>query len=218
MKYNCVVDAWQKHELELRGFVARQLGDPVTAEDLLQDAFLKAIGEGTGFCRLENPRAWLFRGTRNLLVDHYRRQKQTVDLDEEPPAPVAEIAAVDSLAECLPRALQDLDAADREAIELCDLEGMKQAEYARAKGISLAGAKSSRVQRACRRLKQALQACCQIRYDESGSICCYAPSNASHGERSEGKWDQSKVIVLATMSRCASFQCLRSDRGLKASR
>nr|WP_305800354.1 sigma factor-like helix-turn-helix DNA-binding protein [Thiolapillus sp.] len=92
---------------------------------------------------------------------------------EEPPAPVAEIAAVDSLAECLPRALQDLDAADREAIKLCDLECMKQAEYARAKGISLAGAKS-RVQRARRRLKQALQACCQIRYDESGSICCYA--------------------------------------------
>lgn len=174
MKYNCVVFAWQKHEPELRGFVARQLGDQVTTEDLLQDAFLKAIAEGAGFCRLENPRAWLFRVTRNLLVDHYRHQKQTVDLDEEPPAPVTEIAAVDSLAECLPRALQDLDATDREAIEPCDLEGMKQAESARAKGTSLPGAKS-RVQRVRKHLKQALQARCQIRYDESGSICCYAP-------------------------------------------
>ncbi len=174
MNRNCIVDAWQSYEPELRGFVTRQLGDPAAAEDLLQDAFLRAIAEGAGFCRLENPRAWLFRVTRNLLVDHYRRQKQTVDLDEEPPAPVNEIAAVDSLAECLPRALQDLDPADREAIELCDLEGMKQADYARAKGISLPGAKS-RVQRARRRLKQALQARCQIRYDESGTICCYTP-------------------------------------------
>ena len=174
MSCSCVTEGWQRHEAELRGFVTRQLGDPVVAEDLLQDVFLKAIAEGAGFCRLENPRAWLFRVTRNLLVDYYRRLKQTVDLDEEPPATVAEIAAVDSLAECLPRALRDLDEADREAIERCDLEGMKQADYARAKGISLSGAKS-RVQRARQRLKQALQACCQIRYDESGAICCYIP-------------------------------------------
>lgn len=174
MSRNCVIEAWQQYEPELRGFVIRQLGNLATAEDLLQDAFLKAIAEGAGFCQLENPRAWLFRVTRNLLVDHYRRQKQTTGLDEEPPAPVTEIAAIDSLAECLPHALQDLDETDREAIERCDLEGMKQADYARAKGISLPGAKS-RVQRARKRLKQALQARCQIRYDESGSICCYVP-------------------------------------------
>ncbi|RMG33503.1 MAG: sigma-70 family RNA polymerase sigma factor [Gammaproteobacteria bacterium] len=175
---NCVVDAWQAHEPELRGFLTRQLGNPVVAEDLLQDAFLKAIAEGSGFCSLENPRAWLFRVTRNLLVDHYRRQKQTVEVDENLPAAENEIAAVDSLAECLPTALASLEAEDREAIERCDLEGIKQADYARLKGLTLPGAKS-RVQRARQRLKQALHDRCQIRYDESGAICCYTPQPAN---------------------------------------
>ncbi len=174
MKYNCVVDAWQQHEAELRGYLIRQLHDPMLAEDLLQNTFLKAIAEGAGFCTLENPRAWLFRVARNLLVDHHRRQRHTMEVDENLSAPEVEIPAIVSLSECLPHALEALDEADREAITLCDLEGMKQAEYAELKGLTLPGAKS-RVQRARQRLKQALQARCNIRHDESGAICCYVP-------------------------------------------
>lgn len=178
MKFNCVVDAWQKYEPELRGFVTRQVGDPAAAEDLLQDAFLKAIAQGAGFCTLENPRAWLFRVARNLLVDHHRRQHQTVEVDENLSAPEVEIPAIVSLSECLPHALEALNEEDREAITLCDLEGMKQADYAKLKDLTLPGAKS-RVQRARQRLKQALQDRCNIRYDESGTICCYVPQPAN---------------------------------------
>jgi RNA polymerase sigma-70 factor (ECF subfamily) len=50
---------------------------------------------------------------------------------------------------CLPRVLSELSAEDREAITLCDLQGMAQAEFARTTGLSLSAAKS-RVQRARR--------------------------------------------------------------------
>lgn len=172
MKYNCVVDAWQQYEPELRGFLTRQLGDAALAEDTLQNAFVKAIAEGSGFCTLENPRAWLFRVARNLLIDHYRKQRDTVEVDENMGEAEEEIPAIVSLGECLPHAIDLLDDEDREAITRCDLEGMKQADFAKLKGLSLPGAKS-RVQRARKRLKQTLQASCDIRYDEMGSVCCY---------------------------------------------
>jgi len=180
VNFNCVVDAWQKYEPELRGFVTHQVGDPATAEDLLQDAFLKAIAQGAGFCTLDNPRAWLFRVARNLLVDHHRRQRQMVEVDGNLSAPEVEIPAIISLSECLPHALGALSEEDREAITLCDLEGMKRADYAELKGLTLPGAKS-RVQRARQRLKQALQERCNICYDETGAICCYVPQPPKKG-------------------------------------
>ncbi len=178
MKPNCVVEAWHRHEPELRGYLTRQLGDPAEAEDLLQTTFVKAIAEGAGFCQLDNPRAWLFRVARNLLIDRVRRHRDTVAVDDNLSVPEEEIPAVESLAECLPHALQDLDTDDREAITLCDLEGMTQADYAAARGLSLPGAKS-RVQRARKRLKQVLQDRCQVRFDEQGAVCCYAGAKDS---------------------------------------
>ena len=173
---NCVIEAWGAHEGELRGFLIRQLGDPVLAEDLLQETFLRAVAGGAKFCSLENPRAWLFRVARSRLADHFRRDRSAVALDDLPedlPGDAAEVAAVASLDACLPLALQELAPADREIIERCDLEGMTQARYAEEAGLSLSGAKS-RLQRARRRLKTALVAHCRITFDEAGQVCCFA--------------------------------------------
>lgn len=172
---NCVIKAWGRHESELRGFLVRRLRDHEVAEDLLQDTFVKAIAEGSHFCELGNPRAWLYRVARNSLVDHLRREHRLVgDLPDDLPYEEPITAAVDDLSQCLPRALNALAEEDAEAITLCDLEGMNQADYAQLKGLSIPGAKS-RVQRARARLKQQLKTACQVRFDESGSVCCFTP-------------------------------------------
>lgn len=171
---NCIIDAWHNYEAELRGYLTRHVSDARTAEDLLQDTFVKALTEGAGFCRLENPRAWLFRVARNKLTDFYRRNKPSIELPDDLADDVEEIPAVETLAACLPRALLELTEKDREAITICDLQGVNQADYARQAGISLPGAKS-RIQRARQRLKEKLKENCQPRLDESGHICCYIP-------------------------------------------
>ena len=48
------------------------MSDNDTADDLLQDVFVKAMRQGRGFCALDNPRAWLFQVARNALVDRLR--------------------------------------------------------------------------------------------------------------------------------------------------
>ncbi len=166
--------AWSQHERELRAWLIRRLGDTHEAEDLLQDLFIKALGRSQQFCEMVNARAWLFAVARNTLTDHLRSRQDPMDLPDDLPAPFDEPVPVDTLAACLPRALAELSAEDREALTLCDLEGLTQDAYAELKGMTLPGAKS-RVQRARKRLREHLSTVCQVRLDETGRVCCFVP-------------------------------------------
>ncbi len=171
---NCVVNAWNAHERELRGWLQRRLGNPTDAEDMLQDLFLKAMRQGKGFCDIRNPRAWLFEVARNALADRLRVARETVPLPDSLASPLAETEPVDGLATCLPSALAALSPEDREALTLCDLDGMPQEKFAQHLGLSLPAAKS-RVQRARKRLRAQLTTACRVQFDDAGHVCGFAP-------------------------------------------
>ena len=171
---NCLMTAWHAHEAELRGWLRHRLGKAADAEDLLQDVFIKAMRQGERFCAIVNARAWLYEVARNALADRLRISHDTVELPEDLRADTEDVAAVDSLAACLPRVLAELCPEDREAITLCDLERLPQAEYARRKGLSLPAAKS-RVQRARKRLREQLTLSCQVRLDAAGQVSDFVP-------------------------------------------
>jgi len=170
----CVRRAWQEHEGELRHFLAGRVSDPYLADDLLQEVFVKAMRHRETFCSLDSARAWLFRVARNALVDHFRLKKEQVELPDDLVANDGEAIAVDGLAACIPRVLSELSEADREAIRLCDLEGMTQEAFARMKGLSLPGAKS-RIQRARMRLRRQLVRACQVEFGEDGQVLHFVP-------------------------------------------
>ncbi len=172
---NCVLTAWRQHEAELAGFLRHRTGNQDVADDLLQEVFLRAVSRGEAFCGLRDRRAWLFHVARNLLVDHLRLAKNQVPLPDDLQAEEDLLAApVDQLGRCLPRVLSELSDEDREAITLCDIEGLTQQAYADRLGLSLPAAKS-RVQRARRRLRRRLIEACQVRFDETGHVCCFVP-------------------------------------------
>jgi RNA polymerase sigma-70 factor, ECF subfamily len=166
--------AWHDNEAELRGWLRHRLGNPVDAEDVLQDLFIKAMRQGERFCAIENARAWLFAVARNVVADRLRLERVTIELPGDLATPTDEVATVDSLVACLPRVLSELSPEDREAITLCDLEGLSQDEYARRKGLSLPGAKS-RIQRARKRLREQLARSCQVRLDATGQVSDFVP-------------------------------------------
>jgi RNA polymerase sigma-70 factor (ECF subfamily) len=171
----CVTEAWEKHEKELRRFLRQRARNDAEAEDLLQDVFLRALRQANSLCGIDNRRAWLFTTARNLLIDRLRLSKDQVPLPDDLAAePEGVLPPVDNLAQCLPRVLGELSAQDREAITLCDIEGMTQQDYARRLGLTLPAAKS-RVQRARTRLKARLTEACQVRFDEAGQVCCFVP-------------------------------------------
>jgi RNA polymerase sigma-70 factor, ECF subfamily len=171
---NCLMDAWHRHEAELHGWLKARLGNRNDADDMLQDLFLKCVRQQDRFCDLENARAWLFEVARNALIDRLRLTRNQVALPDDLATIEEEVAPVDSLAACLPRVLSELSAEDREAITLCDLQGISQQSYADMKGISLPGAKS-RIQRARKRMRAQLTSACQVRFDAAGQVSDFVP-------------------------------------------
>ncbi|MFY9328923.1 MAG: RNA polymerase sigma factor SigZ [Georgfuchsia sp.] len=172
----CIIDAWDAHQRELLLFVASRIPDVQEANDLVQEVFLRATRLDNGLCSIDNRRAWLFQVARNLLVDRYRLSREEVSLDEEMPGfAEAELPEpVDALSHCLPRVLSELSVEDREAITLCDVEGLSQRAFADHLGLTLPAAKS-RVQRARKRLREQLVTACQVEFDEMGHVCCFVP-------------------------------------------
>lgn len=150
--------AWQQHHSAVLGYLRRRVGDPMLAEDLAQEAFLRLHKARPPLAEPPQIRSWLLRAAHNLLVDHFRARKGEVPLDEALQVPAREPAAWRAFEPCVETLAQRLPDAYRKAL-LWDLDGVPQRTIAARQGIGLSGAKS-RVQRARGLLAQEFVQCC----------------------------------------------------------
>ena len=159
---------WNEFAEKLRLFIQKRVSNPVEAEDILQDVFLKI---GTRLNQLEDTaklQGWLYLIARNAVIDHYRKQRETVELPETL-AIEDEPAELEELKVSFRRMIHGLPGPYREAILLTEFDGLSQVELARRLGISVSGAKS-RVQRGREQLKEMLLDCCHFEFDRRGRV------------------------------------------------
>ena len=176
--------AWAAHREQLVRFVASRVRDASTAEDIVHDVLLRGYQRADTLRDPESLQAWLYRITRNAIVDHYRARRPAEALPDELAAEDAEPddGAREGLARCLRPLIAELPAHYRDAVLLAELQGLTQQETAERLGISLSGAKS-RVQRARSRLHALLLACCRLELDSRGRVMEYeAPAGCGGGE------------------------------------
>ena len=171
--------AWNENEKFLKNWLIKETGNHDQASDLLQDLFVKSLQNKEQFCTLTDAKSWLFRVAKNSLIDSYRKSKletgavcSEVDKTEEVKEEKKVITIV-KLQHCLLRVLSELDDDDKEVIELCDMKGMAQADYAFSKGLSLSATKS-RIQRARKKLRQQMIISCNVQFDQQ-KVCCFTP-------------------------------------------
>ena len=81
----------QAHGDELLAHVRRLVGDD--AEDVLQDALLRALRAYPRLAHADHLRAWLFRIATNAAVDHHRGRRPEVPAAEVPERATANGAA-----------------------------------------------------------------------------------------------------------------------------
>ena len=170
----CVLRAWNEHKGELRNYLRHRAKDAYQADDLLQEVFVKAMQQGKQFCLLENSRAWLFQVARNALVDQFRMGRDVAELPDDLPQPETAREPILALSTCVARVLSELTPEDRHIIEQCDLEGVKQKDYAAAQQLSLPAVKS-RLLRARERMRAHMNSACQVRFDEQGRVLGHVP-------------------------------------------
>tara|TARA_R110002050_G_scaffold48192_3_gene111969 strand:- start:17625 stop:18191 length:567 start_codon:yes stop_codon:yes gene_type:complete len=171
----CLIDIWHLSESEIYFWILKQTSDKELSFDLLQDTFLKALQHKELFCDIQNQRAWLYKVARNILIDNQRKSKikHLLDISEhEPSWEEPQSAPIDSLAQCLPKALDKLSQIDKDIISHCDLQGCSQQDYADKNQLTLVATKS-RIQRARTKLKNILLKQCHIRFDEHQHVCCF---------------------------------------------
>ena len=118
---------------KMRAFARTLTGDAASADDLAQDALMKAWRNRTGFEAGTNMKAWTFMILRNQFYSEKRRSWRSTQLDPE----VAERSLVanddpTSVVELkeLQQALQYLPAAQREALILVGAGGFSYDEVA----------------------------------------------------------------------------------------
>jgi RNA polymerase sigma-70 factor (ECF subfamily) len=165
-----IEDIWAEFAARLGRFIRARVADQATAEDILQDVFVRIHG------RLDHLRApaklqsWLYLIARNAIIDHYRKNRETSELPEsllaDPPKEALEVC---ELRDALRQMIEGLPETYRTAIMLTEFEGLTQQELADRLDISFSGAKS-RVQRARGQLRQMLLDCCHFEFDRRGGI------------------------------------------------
>jgi RNA polymerase sigma-70 factor, ECF subfamily len=142
------------------------LGDRSSAEELVQEVFLKVWrSPGTFDPSRASFSTWLYRVTRNVALDLYR--KRTSRIRPVPNADSQIAAARDSsagpeeivddswLSWRMSNALEELGATQREVVELAYFQGLSQREISERTGMPL-GTVKSRTASAMKRLRQGL--------------------------------------------------------------
>ncbi|HSN97835.1 MAG TPA: RNA polymerase sigma factor SigZ [Candidatus Nanopelagicales bacterium] len=179
---------WESLRKELVGFVRSRVGDGAAADDIVHDVLLRALRELEGPEPPTHLRSWLYRVTRNAIVDHHRARRPSEELPEEIGASPAEdeASAEEELARCMAPLLGTLAPDYREALTLAEVDGLTQREIAERAGLTLSGAKS-RVQRARKMLREAIFACCLVEVDRRGGVVGYQSRGGCDACESSGE-------------------------------
>ena len=147
-------------------FVQGRVGSRAVAEDILQEAFARALERGDSLRNEESAVAWFYRLLRNALIDHYRRGAAAGRALEAvaTEAVVQGDAARDeelhrTVCQCVGELLPTLKPEYAEALRTVDLQETSVGEYARATGITANNA-GVRLHRAREALMRSLIKCC----------------------------------------------------------
>lgn len=180
---------WAELHASIRGFVARRVRQQADVDDVVQRVFLQVHRALPTLRETDKLHAWVYQTTRRAIADFYRTPSQNREVATGTVEDIAnELAASDSLEDdeaatrelstCLKPLMRGLTAADQDALQMVEFDGVTQVEAAARLGLSVSGMKS-RVQRARAHLRSALHDCCKIAVDRRGGVISYEGKGGS---------------------------------------
>ena len=146
----------RRHERAVFNFIARFLGDRNTAEDLVQEVFIRVIRTADRYKKKAKFRTWLFTITRNICIDRSRQlaRRSEVSLnrsvsksegdgatfldqlvDDDSTGSASNTVRAEFRAK-LQAALDELPTEQREVFIMREFGGLKFREIAAASGVS----------------------------------------------------------------------------------
>jgi RNA polymerase sigma-70 factor (ECF subfamily) len=164
-------------------FLERRLGDRALAEDILQEALVRAVDRLGTLNQEESVVAWFYRLLRNAVTDHHRRRaaanrKLDMLLHELEVLGNDDPELFNSVCTCVSRLAETLKPEYAEALRRIELDGVSVKSYADEAGISSnnAGARIFRAREALRKRVSRLCGTCA----DHGCLDCTCETSAGH--------------------------------------
>ena len=152
----------ENHRAFLR-FLEHRVGSKEAAEDLLQEAFGRAVTHLSTLRDGESAVAWFYRLLRNAVVDYYRRRAVADGALERFASEVDDVVPAQELVEeicaCVTRLAATLKPEYAGALQAIDVQGVPVKDYATRQGISASNA-GVRIFRARQALRTQVIASC----------------------------------------------------------
>jgi len=155
--------------------------DPVEAEDLTQETFLRAHRRRESLHDREAAVAWLYSIATHVCLDRLRQRARQTSAQSEvdpdavaapDPEPSAELRIErEAMSACVQAYVAELSDSYRVVLLLHDEEGLSARQIAELLDDSVGGVKI-RLHRARKRLKRALEQGCLFSQDERGTLVC----------------------------------------------
>lgn len=183
-KHQILNTIWDKFYQKLYSYINLRLSDNIHTDDILQDIFIKIYENLESLNDFNKIESWIIKIAKNKLTDYYRKKGlNTFDInkmklqntEDNKPEDDIEIKK-ENVVSGLKMIIDGLPEKYATALQKVEIEGKRQVHFANELGISISGAKS-RVQRGRKKLKEALENCCNFEYDKYGNILDYQPRN-----------------------------------------
>ena len=156
-------DLYKKYKARIFGLACHHTFDPVAAEDLLQEIFLKVFSHLGEVRSVDTLSAWIYRISLNVCYSYLRgkrlRSRTMVPLSaiEGGPAEATFDTHESELRITIEGALRDLPVRMRSVFVLHDVDGFKHGEISRIMGCSV-GTSKSQLFKARMRIREKLKA------------------------------------------------------------
>ena len=167
-------------------FLEKRVGNRAVAEDILQEAFARGLGQIDTLRSDESAVAWFYRMLRNAVIDHHRRGAARArgmetfarELEHEP-APGPELHH--AICRCVGELAGTLKPEYAAALQRVEIDGVAIKEYADEAGISSNNG-AVRVFRAREALRKQVARACGTCADHGCLDCtCHKPATGGCG-------------------------------------
>ncbi|MBL7911949.1 MAG: sigma-70 family RNA polymerase sigma factor [Bacteroidia bacterium] len=167
---------WLDHNKELRSFILSKIKDKDVSNDILQDVFVK-VHTNIGTLKDEEVvKQWVYQITRNMINDHFRKNKFMLDANEIDLPEIKSESNNMQFEKCLGSFVKELPVIYKEAITQIELRNRSQLDLSKELKLSYSATKS-RVQRARELLKKKFLECCNVSTDKYGNVISFLEKN-----------------------------------------
>lgn len=127
---------FERHHVALYGYFVRLTGNRAASEDLVQDVFIRILKYRATYHGEDRFAVWMYKIARNAHIDHLRKRKDAIPLDDQIVEPAhpgdgpAERAERGAEAAMVARALDELSPRKKEVLMLSRYQNLKYREIA----------------------------------------------------------------------------------------